>query len=118
MSYGLNVKYAGLALTASGFRADGVGAAGLGHLLTTDDGEVSGKLLQASYTMGTTRMVLSRGENEGDIAADDNALDLKNSTLAVFHGINDNLTLVAEYNKAETDTSDMKTIALGAVVTF
>ncbi|MGB1092806.1 MAG: porin, partial [Oceanobacter sp.] len=42
LSYGLNLKVAGLALTASGFKAEGVGAAGLGHLVTATDAEVDG----------------------------------------------------------------------------
>ncbi|WP_221794563.1 porin [Oceanobacter mangrovi] len=118
VSYGVNVKFAGLALTASGFKADGVGTAGLGNLLTTSDGEVDGKLLQASYTINGTRLVLSRGENDGGSTANASDLDLTNKTFAVFHSLNSNLTLVGEYNKAETDTAEIKTIALGAVVTF
>lgn len=118
VSYGLNLKVAGLALTASGFKSEGVGAAGLGHLLTNTDSEIKGKLLQASYTMGTTRLVVSKGENEGDVAPGDNAADLENKTFAVFHGVNGNLTLVGEINRAENDTTEVSTVALGAVVTF
>lgn len=118
LSYGLNLKVAGLALTASGFKAEGVGAAGLGHLVTATDAEVDGKLLQASYTMGATRLVVSKGENEGGSSDGASDLDLKNQTFAVFHSVNSNLILVGEMNKAESETSEVKTIALGAVVTF
>lgn len=118
ISYGVNVKVAGLSLTASGFKAEGVGTAGLGNLLTSDDAEVDGKLLQASYTMGDNRFVLSRGENEGGTTDGGSELDLKNTTVAVFHAVNSGLSLVAEYNKAETSSDEIKTVALGAVVTF
>lgn len=119
VSYGVNLKAAGFALTASGFKSEGVGAAGLGHLLTADGTEIDGKLLQLSYSMGSERFVLSSGKNEGDVAAKDDGLaDLENKTVAWFHSVNSNLTLVAEYDKAENDTDSIKTVAVGAVVTF
>merc|ERR1711879_617040 len=59
-SYGLNVKVSGLSLTASGFKGEGVGAAGLGHILTAEDAEVDGMLLQASYSVGSERFVISK----------------------------------------------------------
>ena len=117
-SYGLNVKFSGLSVTASGFKGEGVGAAGLGHILTADDAEVDGMLLQASYSIGSERFVISRGENEGGTTDGGNQLDMENQTLAWFHSVNSNLTLVVEHNKAETDTTETKTLALGAVVTF
>lgn len=117
-SYGLNVKVSGLSLTASGFKGEGVGAAGLGHILTAEDAEVDGMLLQASYSVGSERFVISKGENEGGTTDGGNELDMENQTLAWFHSVNSNLILVLEHNKAETDTSETKTLALGAVVTF
>merc|ERR1711879_700368 len=117
-SYGLNVKVSGLSLTASGFKGEGVGAAGLGHILTAEDAEVDGMLLQASYSVGSERFVISKGENEGGTTDGGNELDMENQTLAWFHSVNSNLILVLEHNKAETDTSGTKTLALGAVVTF
>ena len=118
MSYGLNLKAAGLSLTASGFKAKGVGAAGLGHLLTADGAEVDGKLIQLSYTMGAERFVLSSGKNDGGTTDGGNDLDLENKTVAVFHSVNSNLTLVGEFDKAESGDNSIKTVALGAVVTF
>ncbi|MDP2506165.1 MULTISPECIES: porin [unclassified Oceanobacter] len=118
VSYGLNVKVAGLALTASGFTAEGVGAAGLSNLVTSDGAEVDGTLLQASYTHGDNRFVVSKGKNDGGTTDGGSDLDLENKTLAVFHSINSNLTLVGEWDKAETATADTTTVALGAVVTF
>jgi predicted porin len=118
VSYGLNVKFAGVALTASGFTAEGVGAAGLGNILTADSAEVDGKLLQASYTLGATRLVVSKGDNDGGSTDGGAELDLKNKTLAVFHSVNSNLILVGEWDKAESATAETTTVALGAVVTF
>ncbi len=117
-SYGLNVKFSGLSVTASGFKGEGVGAAGLGHILTAEDAEVDGMLLQASYSIGSERFVISKGENEGGTTDGGSELDMENQTLAWFHSVNSNLILVVEHNKAETDTSETKTLALGAVVTF
>jgi hypothetical protein len=117
-SYGLNLKAAGFALTASGFTAKGVGAAGLGHLLTADGAEVDGTLVQLSYTMGAERFVLSKGQNSGGTTKGGSELDLDNKTAAIFHSVNSNLTLVGEFNKSENDTDSVKTVALGAVVTF
>lgn len=117
-SYGVNVKMSGLSLTASGFTAEGVGAAGLGHILTADEAEVDGMLLQASYSVGAERFVVSKGENEGGSTKDGSDLDMENTTLAWFHSVNSNLTVVVEHNKAETDASEIKTLAIGAVVTF
>ena len=117
-SYGLNVKVAGLSLTASGFKGEGVGAAGLGHILTNNDAEVDGMLFQASYSFGSERLVFSKGENEGGTTKNGKELDLENQTLAWFHSVNSNLILVVEHNTAETDTQETKTLALGAVVTF
>ena len=117
-SYGLNVKFSGLSVTASGFKGEGVGAAGLGHILTAEDAEVDGMLLQASYSIGSERFVISKGENEGGTTDGGSELGMENQTLAWFHSVNSNLILVVEHNKAETDTSETKTLALGAVVTF
>jgi len=119
LSYGANVKMAGLSLTASGFTADGVGAAGLGNLVTADNVDVDGFLLQGSYSFGSERLVVSYGENDGDVAAPgDNGLDLESTSVALFHSVNSNITLVAEYTTSESPATEIDTIALGAVVTF
>ncbi len=118
VSYGLNVKMAGLSLTASGFDASGVGAAGLSNQLTADNADAKGHLLQASYSFGSERLVVSRGENKGGTTVGGSQLNLENSALSWFHKINDNLQLVAEYDKAETATTEVSSIALGAVLTY
>ncbi len=118
VSFGASVKFAGLSLTASGFDASGVGAAGLGNFVTADDADVKGHLLQASYSFGNERLVLSRGENDGGTTAGGSELDLENSAVAWFHKVNDNFQIVAEYDKAESATKEVKSVALGAVLSY
>ena len=118
VAYGVNVKVSGVSLTASGFQASGAGAAGLANLSTSDDADVDGYLLQASYSTGKERFVASYGENTGGTTAGANDLDLQNSALAWFHTVNSNLKLVAEYDRSETDARDTDTVALGAVLTW
>ena len=117
-AYGANIKFSGLSLTASGFTAEGVGAAGLSNLVTDKDADVDGWLVQASYSFGNERLVLSHGENSGGTTDGADNLDLENSTVAWFHSINSNLTLVAEYDRSQTDTRDTDSLALGAVLTW
>jgi hypothetical protein len=118
VAYGVNVKVSGVSLTASGFQASGAGAAGLANLTTSDNADVDGYLLQASYSTGKERFVASYGENTGGTSAGASDLDLQNSALAWFHTVNSNLKLVAEYDRSETDARDTDTVALGAVLTW
>ena len=118
VSFGAKVKFAGLSLSASGFDASGVGAAGLSNFVTADDADVKGNLLQASYSFGSERLVISRGENKGGTTAGASDLDLENTGLAWFHKVNDNLQLVAEYDKAENPATEVRSIAIGAVLTY
>ncbi|MEH6473142.1 MAG: porin [Halopseudomonas sp.] len=118
VSFGANVKFAGLSLTASGFDASGVGAAGLGNTITGDDADVKGHLLQGSYSFGNERLVLSYGENKGGSTPGASDLDLENSAVAWFHKVNDNFQLVAEYDKAESSTKEVSSVALGAVLSY
>ncbi|MBY4675876.1 porin [Marinobacterium arenosum] len=118
VSYGVNVKYAGLSLTASGFDAEGVGTAGLANFVTADNADVDGYLLQASYSFGKERLVVSYGENEGGSSAGANDLDAENSAVAWFHSVNDNLKLVAEYDRTESASRETDSVALGAVLSW
>ncbi|WP_246480847.1 porin [Motiliproteus sediminis] len=120
VAYGANVKFGGLSLTASGFQADGIGNAGLGNLPTTNNGDVDGYLVQASYSFGSERIVASYGENEGSTTGTGDNLDLENTTVAWFHSVNSNFTLVGEYSTSEqkSTTIEVDTIALGAVINF
>jgi hypothetical protein len=128
ISYGVQAKFAGLGLTASGFDAQGVGfllgpgpdtTLGLPITEAGDEVDSNGYLLQASYTFGPSRFVASYGQNELETAT-----KWENETItgAYFHSVNDYLKLVAEYNintinigAAEEET---KTIALGLILNF
>ena len=129
ISYGIQAKYAGLTLHASGFDASGVGlllGPGVDSTIydnfiveAGDEVDSKGYLLQASYTTGPHRLVASYGENKLELTD-----ELTNETVtgAYFYTFNDYLKVVAEYNinkveqgKAEEET---KTIALGAIISF
>jgi predicted porin len=128
ISYGIQAKYAGLSLAASGYDAEGVGfllgpgvdtTLGLPIHVAGDEIDSNGYLLQASYTYGPSRFVISYGETELKATP---RWENETSTVAYFHSINDNLKLVAEYNINEisiggTDEKT-RTIALGAVLNF
>ncbi len=118
VAYGVNVKVSGLSLSASGFSATGVGTAGLANLITADNTDVDGYLVQASYSMGKERFVASYGENSGGTTASANDLDAQNSAIAWFHTVNSNLKLVAEYDRTESNTRETDSVALGAVLTW
>lgn len=122
---GINVKTGGFSLTASAFDAEGVGTfAALDQLIVDESNEVEGYLLQASYTAGANRFVLSYGENESENDALLGAnSEMENTAIALFHTVNSNLKLVAEYNQTEltidgSEAEENDTIALGAVITF
>lgn len=131
ISYGIQAKFAGLSLHASGFDASGLGfvlGAGADTTLglpvvdsSGDEVDSDGYLLQASYTMGAVRLAGSYGENQLDGGVD---ADWENETItgACFYTVNDNLKLVAEYNintiSIGSADEETKTIALGAIVSF
>lgn len=123
VGYGAKVGFAGLSLTASGYTAEGVNPLFTNNLLglVTSEQDSEGYLLQGSYTFGGNRLALSYGESEDDIL--DQERDT--TTVALFHDVNSNLKLVAEYNllniDAKTTGADVEetdTIALGAVLTW
>jgi hypothetical protein len=130
VSYGIQAKYIGLSLTASGFDASGVGlllGPGVDNtlglpLLEADGDEVdsNGYLLQASYTYGPARMVASYGRNKLETNPDE--WENKTATGALFYTLNDYIKLVAEYNVNEISIGDLeeetKTIALGGIISF
>jgi len=141
VSYGIQAKYAGLTLHASGFDASGVGLllgpgvdSTLGLPLVEanfSEADSSGYLLQAAYTTGPHRLVASYGKTKLDKAFagfddDDNSLsaDWENETVtgAYFYTFNDYLKVVAEYNVNTIEIGDLeeetKTIALGAIISF
>lgn len=127
VGYGVKASLAGLTLAASGFTSDGDNPALIVNA-PLQEADADGFLVQGSYTFGANRVVLSYGETD----ADQNGLggvlgdfENENSSIALFHDVNSNLKLVAEYNMFEQNvkssgasSADADTIALGAVVTF
>ncbi|MBW4934531.1 porin [Marinobacter sp. F4206] len=122
LGYGVRAAVAGFSLTASGFTSEGDVP-----VLITDtaaplaEEDADGYLVQGSYTLGANRFVLSYGETDSDQAD----FETENTSLAVFHDVNSNFKLVAEYNMFEqatkstgADAAEIDTLALGAIVTF
>jgi hypothetical protein len=123
VGYGVNVKVAGLSLTASGFSAEGVGhVAGLDQYVGDEMNETDGYLVQASYTMGDNRFVASYGQSTIDNGTVET--DSSNANISYFRTVIPGVTLVAEFNQTEIDNNvdltaeENNNISLGAVVTF
>tara|TARA_R110002050_G_scaffold246433_2_gene384223 strand:+ start:1234 stop:2391 length:1158 start_codon:yes stop_codon:yes gene_type:complete len=125
VGYGVNVKFSDVSLTASGFSAEGVGhVAGLDQFVGADTIDTDGYLVQASYTMGDNRFVLSYGQS----TIDDNAVETEssNTNISYFRTVIPGVTVVAELNKTEIDNNNAldltaeenNVISIGAVVTF
>ena len=127
VGYGVQAKFAGLSLTASGFTAEG-----LHPLFTNNAGnaaltevDAKGHLLQASYTLGKNRIALSSGQTKDDgVAGAGTGSELETRAIALFHNVNKNLTLVAEYNQAEREDlnggllDETNTVALGVALSW
>lgn len=131
IGYGVNVKFSGLSLTASGYSSEGLGhVAGLDHIVGNDSIESEGYLLQAAYSMSDNRFVLTYGESETSNVGSVEAVGIvgdavhSNTGIAYFRTIRPGLTMVAEYNNTEVDATeslvgeDTNTFSIGAVVTF
>ncbi len=120
VSYGANVKFGDLSLTASGFQSEGIHPAAIDNFVVDESAEMDGYLVQGSYTFGPNRVALSYGENEGDNGTD---FTYENTAVAWFYTVNSNLKLVAEYDQTEISgttlgTEENDTLALGAVLTW
>lgn len=128
LGYGLQAKFGNASLTASGFDAEGISP-----FFTNNAGEPAlreidstGHLLQGSYTFGgKTRVALSYGKTEDDGNGLGFDADYETRALGVFHSINSNLTLVAEYNQFELQNNtsnqtieETDTVALGVVLSW
>ena len=125
VGYGANVKFAGIALTASGYSTKGLGhVAGLDQIVGPEVIETDGMLLQASYTLADHRFVMTYGRTEVENTNSDLDAEHENTGLAYFNTIRPGLTAVLEYNHTEADVTDSlagednDTISIGAVVTF
>ncbi len=120
VGYGVKASMSGLTLAASGFTSKGDNPVLIGNGALTED-DADGYLVQGSYSFGANRVVLSYGETDAEIFD----METENTTLGLFHDVNSNFKLVAEYSMFEqttkstgVDAADSNTIALGAVVTF
>ncbi|ROM40315.1 hypothetical protein BK647_16170 [Pseudomonas protegens] len=128
LGYGLQAKIGGLSLTGSGFQAKGINP-----FFTNNAGEATlrnvdskGYLLQGSYKVGKNRLALSYGKTKDDgNGVVGSGADYQTRGVALFHDINDNLKLVAEYNQFEIDghhttaqNENTDTFAVGAVLTW
>jgi predicted porin len=121
VGYGVKAAVAGLSLTASGFTSKGDVPLLIADGALASEEDADGYLVQASYTLGANRFVLSYGETDSD----QGNFETENTSVAVFHDVNSNFKLVAEYNMFEQETkstgvktADANTLALGAVVMF
>ncbi len=127
LGYGVQAKMGNLSLTASGFQAEGINP-----FFTNNAGEAllrevdsDGYLLQGSYRFGKNRVALSYGKTKDDGNGLGSAADYETRGIALFHSINDNLTLVAELNQFEIEGRDTaaldeetRTFAVGAALSF
>ncbi|QEN47294.1 porin [Pseudomonas protegens] len=128
LGYGLQAKMGGLSLTGSGFQAKGINP-----FFTNNAGEATlrnvdskGYLLQGSYKLGKNRLALSYGKTKDDgNGVVGSGADYQTRGVALFHDMNDNLKLVAEYNQFEIDghhtsaqNENTDTFAVGAVLTW
>ncbi|WP_304641332.1 porin [Pseudomonas sp.] len=127
LGYGIQAKFGPASLTASGFDAQG-----LNPLFTNNftqpllsDFDSKGHLLQGSYTFGKTRLALSMGKTKDDGFLLGDKAEMETRAIGLFHAVNDNLTLVAEYNQFELEDKanrltieETDTIALGVVVNW
>ncbi|MGE8097698.1 porin [Pseudomonas fluorescens] len=128
VGYGVQAKMGGLSLTGSGFQAKGINPfftnnAGQPTLRNVDS---DGYLLQGSYTLGKNRLALSYGKTKDDgNGVVGSGADYQTRGVALFHEVNDNLKLVAEYNQFEikghqtiAQNENTDTFAVGAVLTW
>ena len=128
VGYGVQAKIGGLSLTGSGFQAKGINPfytnnAGEPTLRNVDS---DGYLLQGSYKVGKNRVALSYGKTKDDgNGVVGSGADYETRGIALFHDVNDNLKLVAEYNQFEltghdssAQNEDTDTFAVGAVLTW
>lgn len=120
VGYGVKASLSGLTLAASGFTSKGDNPVLIGNGAVTED-DADGFLVQGSYTFGANRVVLSYGETDAEILN----LETESTTIGFFHDVNSNFKVVAEYNMYEDQnrttgatSTDINSIAVGAVVTF
>ncbi|WP_271407490.1 porin [Pseudomonas sp. Q1-7] len=128
LGYGVQAKMGAFTVVGSGFQAKGINP-----FFTNNAGEPTlrevdsdGYLLQGSYRFGKNRLAVSYGKTRDDgNGVVNTGADYETRGIALFHDINDNLKLVAEYNQFEIDghegdaqNEDTDSFAVGAVLTW
>ncbi|MBN7770413.1 porin [Marinobacter daepoensis] len=121
LGYGLKASVAGFSVTASGFTSEGDVPVLISDGALASEEDADGYLVQGSYTLGANRFVVSYGETDSD----QGDFETENTSFAVFHDVNSNFKLVAEYNMFEQEikssgarAADADTLAVGAIVMF
>ncbi len=135
LGYGVQAKMGNFSVSGSGFTAKGINPFFTNNAgnATLRDIDSKGYLAQGSYRFGKNRLALSYGKTKDDgngsvvggIGLATGA-DYETRGIALFHDINDNLKLVAEYNQFEIDghksnnavNENTDTFAVGAVLTW
>jgi len=118
-----------LSLTASYFKADGLGHTGL-FIGAVDpmgkERESDGYYVQGTYTLGSTKLGLNYGVSNLDTTNNDadNTLEEKGKlTAGVYHTLTSGVTVTAEYSKVEAENKASKEIdndifSVGAIYFF
>ncbi|WP_372831345.1 porin [Pontibacterium sp.] len=116
LAYGARVSMAGFQLTASGFDQEGLSSA-LADQLLTDELDSDGYLVQASYTSGPHRFVLSHGETDTTSATNVTTTSELDS-VAWFYDVNSNLKFIVEYDMHDVAGAETDQIAVGASLSW
>ncbi|MCG6658196.1 porin [Halomonas campisalis] len=123
LGYGVQASMGPATLAASGFNAEGINAFFTNNVGNAELREVDsdGYLLQAGYSFGANRIALSYGKTEDE----QNDWELRTRGAAVFHSINDYLTLVGEVNRHDIAAlsgggkiEQTDTVALGVAMSW
>ncbi len=116
LAYGARVSMGGFQVTASGFDQEGINATLADRVLTTES-ESDGYLVQASYTMGKHRFVISHGET--DVTSATNVTTTSElDAIAYFYDVNSNLKLIAEYDMYDNGGNETDQFAIGASLSW
>jgi len=129
LGYGVQAKMGNFSVSGSGFTAKGINPFFTNNVgnATLRDIDSKGYLAQGSYRFGKNRVALSFGKTKDDgNGAVATGADYETRGVALFHTINSNLSLVAEYNQFEirghksnnSVNEDTDTFAVGAVLTW
>jgi len=116
LAYGARVAMGGFQLTASGFDQEGISSALADRVLASET-DSDGYLVQASYTTGPHRFVLSHGETDNTSATNvttTNELD----AIAYFYDVNANLKLIVEYDMHDANGAETDQFAIGASLSW